>query len=163
MKGGVVIAVVSFALLVTAGLARGAGREIEFRELEKVVAAELKETNTPGAVCAIVSGERVVYEKGFGISDIETGAPVTPAMLFRTGSINKMLTAAVLAGLADEGKIALDAPIEKSVSGVAPRLSRVTARQLLSHTAGLIDPARVCCAQEESALSTQVRAYRDAD
>lgn len=159
MRGGIVIAVVSFALTGAQTPARG----VDFRELEKVVEAELKETNTPGAVCAIVSGDRVVYEKGFGVSDIETGAPVTPGMLFRTGSINKMLTAAVLVALADERKIALDAPLGKSVPGLAPRLSRVTADQLLSHTAGLIDPARTCCAQDESALSTQVRAYRDED
>jgi D-alanyl-D-alanine carboxypeptidase len=88
---------------------------------------------------------------------------VTPAMLFRTGSINKMPTAAVLVALADEGKIRLDAPLAKSVPGLAPGLSRVTADQLLSHTAGLIDPARVCCAQDEGALSAQVRAYRDED
>jgi len=42
-------------------------------------------------------------------------------------------------------------------------LSRVTARQLLSHTAGLIDPARICCAQDERALAAEVCAYRDAD
>jgi CubicO group peptidase (beta-lactamase class C family) len=142
---------------------RGAGRDVDFRDLEKVVAAELKETNTPGAACAIVSGDRVVYEKGFGVSDIETGAPVTQGMLFRTGSINKMLTAAVLVALADEGKIALDAPLAKSVSGLTPGLLRVTADQLLSHTAGLIDPARICCAQDEGGLATQVRAYRDED
>ena len=84
-------------------------------------------------------------------------------MLFRAGSIYKMLTAAVLVGLADEGKIALDAPLEESVPGLAPRLSRLTADQLLSHTAGLIDPARICCAQDERALAAQVRAYRDED
>ena len=132
-------------------------------ELEKVALEELKKSNTPGAAIAIVTGDRLVFEKGLGVADIETMTPVTPAMLFRAGSITKMLTAAVLVGLADEGKIALDAPLEKAVPGLAPRLSRVTADQLLSHTAGLIDPARTCCAQEESALATEVRAYRDED
>lgn len=163
MRGRLVIAVVSFALSFAPWPTRGAGSDVDFRELEKVVSAELKETNTPGAACAIVSGDRIVYEKGFGVSDIETGAPVTPSMLFRTGSINKMLTAAVLVALADEGKIALDAPLATSVSGLAPGLSRVTADQLLSHTAGLIDPARICCAQDEGGLAMQVCAYRDED
>src|SRR4029434_10872066 len=90
-------------------------------------------------------------------------APVTPDMLFRAGSICKMLTAAVLVGLADEGKIALDAPLGKSVRELAPRLSRLTADQLLSHSAGLIDPARISCAQDEGALTAEVRAYRDED
>jgi D-alanyl-D-alanine carboxypeptidase len=138
MRDRLVIAIVSLGLSFAQWPARGARRDVDFRELDKVVAAELKETNAPGAACAVVSGDRIVYEKGFGVSDIETGAPVTPSMLFRTGSINKMLTAAVLVALADEGKIALDAPLAKSVPGLAPGLSRLTADQLLSHTAGLI-------------------------
>lgn len=163
MRRRVAIAVTSIAPWVLLGTARSEKLNVDFRQLERVVLEELRENNTPGAAIAIVSGDRVVYEKGFGIASVETRAPVAPQMLFRTGSISKMLTAAVLAGLADEGKIALDAPLEKAVTGLAPRLSRLTADQLLSHTAGLIDPARTCCAQDESALATEVRAYRDAD
>ena len=162
MRGRAVIAVVSFALSFSLDAARNE-KQVDFRQLEAVVREELKESKTPGAAVAIVSGDRVVYEKGFGVSNVETAAPVTPDMLFRAGSICKMLTAAVLVGLADEGKIALDAPLEKSVAGLAPRLSRLTADQLLSHTAGLIDPARICCAQDEGALTAEVRAYRDED
>lgn len=139
------------------------GAEPDLGELEKVALEELKKSNTPGAAIAIVSGDRLVYEKGLGVADIETLAPVTPGMLFRAGSITKMLTAAVLVGLANEGKIALDAPLEKAIPGLAPRLSRVTPDQLLTHMAGLIDPARTCCAQEESVLATEVRAARDED
>lgn len=155
------IAVVCVTLLAVLRSVHGA--EPDLGELDKIALEELKKSNTPGAAIAIVSGDRLVYEKGVGAADIETGGPVTPAMLFRAGSITKMLTAAVLVGLANEGKIALDASLEKAVPGLAPRLARVTADQLLSHTAGLIDPARTCCAQEESALATEVRAARDED
>lgn len=135
----------------------------DYRELERVVSEELKETNTPGAAVAIVSGDRVVYARGFGVSNVETGAPVTPDMLFRAGSVTKMLTAAVFASLAEEKRIALGAPVGHSFKGFGPRLSQVTMRQLLSHSAGIIDYARTCCAQEESGLAAQVRAPREAD
>jgi hypothetical protein len=75
MRGRAFIAGVSLGLIVARGPACGAGHKVDFREMEKVVAAELKETNTPGAARAIVSGDRIVYEKGFGVSDIETGTP----------------------------------------------------------------------------------------
>src|ERR1044071_4533735 len=65
----------------------------DFAELEKVILEELKATNTPGAAVAIVSGDKVIFAKGFGTSNIETGAPVTPDMLFRIGSTTKMYTA----------------------------------------------------------------------
>ena len=62
----------------------------DFSALEKVVVQELKETNTPGAAVAIVSGDKLIYAKGFGVANVETGAPVTPEMLFRLGSTTKM-------------------------------------------------------------------------
>ncbi|MCA1594796.1 MAG: beta-lactamase family protein, partial [Acidobacteria bacterium] len=135
----------------------------DYRDLQNVVLRELRETNTPGAAIAIVRGGRVIYTKGFGISNVETRSPVTPNMLFRVGSITKMLTATVLVSLSEEGKIALDAPVGDFVEGFDTRLSRLTAHQLLSHSAGIIDYAHTCCAQDESALATQVRAYKDAD
>ena len=69
---------------------------VDFTQLEKVALEELKETNTPGAAVAVVSGDRQVFAKGFGVANIETGAPVMPDTLFRIGSVTKMFTAAVL-------------------------------------------------------------------
>src|SRR5688500_16139655 len=77
----------------------------DFTELEKLVPEELKERNTPGAVITIVSGDRVVYQKAFGIANIETGALMQPGMLFRLGSTTKMFTAAALVSLSEQNKI----------------------------------------------------------
>jgi CubicO group peptidase (beta-lactamase class C family) len=66
----------------------------DFGEVEKVAIEELHQLNTPGAAIGIVSGDRLVYAKGVGISDVETGVPVSPEMLFRLGSTTKMSTAA---------------------------------------------------------------------
>ena len=38
----------------------------DFSQLERVLLDELKETNTPGATVAIVSGDRIIYKKAFG-------------------------------------------------------------------------------------------------
>lgn len=72
-----------------------------------MVPGELKETNTPGDALAVVSGERAVHAKGFGVASVETGAPGAPEMLFRVGSVTKMLTAAVFVSLSEEKKLAL--------------------------------------------------------
>src|SRR6266496_5107103 len=72
-------------------------QRVDFTQLEKVALEELKETNTPGAAVAVVSDDRQVFAKGFGVANIETGAPVMPDTLFRIGSVTKMFTAAVLA------------------------------------------------------------------
>ena len=69
---------------------------IDFSELDKLVPAELSEKNTPGAVITIVSGDQIVYQKAFGLANVETNAAMKPEMLFRLGSTTKMFTAAAL-------------------------------------------------------------------
>lgn len=135
--------------------------ERSYGELERVVLAELEETKTPGAVVAIVQGDGIIYQKGFGVSNVETGQPVASDMLFRIGSMTKMYTATALVSLAEEGKIDLNAPIGKYLEGLPPRLASVTAHQLMSHTAGLADGASLFGKHDESALAEEVRAYKD--
>ncbi|MDR3702143.1 MAG: serine hydrolase [Candidatus Sulfopaludibacter sp.] len=134
----------------------------DFSTLEQSAAAELARLHIPGASIAIVRGGEVIYSKGIGIANVETGEPVRPEMLFRLGSTTKMMTAAALTGLAVEGKIDLNAPIGKYVSGLTPMLARVTANQLLSHTAGLHDEAPMQGSHDDAALGSGIRAWTDA-
>jgi len=139
-------------------------QSVDFTQLEKVALKELKDTNTPGAAIAIVSGDRVVFEKGLGASNIETGIPVTPDTLFRIGSVTKMFTAAVLVTLAEEGKIKLDRPIGEYVNGLSRKLSQVTAHQLLSHTSGMTDESPSDYgSHDDRALAAYVRSLTDDD
>jgi CubicO group peptidase (beta-lactamase class C family) len=136
-------------------------QKADFGELEKVVLEEMRETDTPGVAIAIISGDRVVFARGFGVTNIETQVPVTTDTLFQIGSITKTFTAAALLTLATEGKIALDKPIGSYVKGLNPKLSQVTAQQLLSHTAGLKDEPDEYGLHDESALAGYVRSWKD--
>lgn len=147
----------SFLLADDAVSARAAS-EIKWSEIEPVVLREMEQSRTPGAAVAIVIGERVVYAKGFGVANVETNAPVTPDMLFRLGSTTKMFTAASVVLLAEQGKLALDEPIGKHVSGLHPRIGALTAHQLLTHTAGLTDESLMSGLHDETALLASVRA-----
>jgi CubicO group peptidase (beta-lactamase class C family) len=154
-----------FTLLLITGAPLGAvfaqQSQKDFAPLEKAALEELRKTNTPGAAVAVVSGDRIVYVKGLGLSNVETGTPVAPEMLFRSGSVGKMFTAALLTSLAEEGKIKLDEPIGKYVRGLSSRLSQVTTHQLLSGTAGLIDGEPLYGPQDESALAKTVRSWNN--
>src|SRR5687768_1620839 len=112
---------------------------IDFTELDKLVTEELKERNTPGAVIAIVSGDQVVYQKAFGVANVETNAAMQPEMLFRLGSTTKMFTAAALVALAEQNKIQLNEPIASRVKGLNEKVGAVTPHQLLSNSAGVRD------------------------
>lgn len=133
----------------------------DFGELEKVVLEELRALNVPGAAVGIVSGERLVFARGFGTASVETGAPVTPDMLFRLGSTTKMFTAAALVMLAEEGRIRLGEPVGSAVKGLDPGLASLTAHQLLSHTSGMLDEAPMYGSQDESALAREVRSWKE--
>lgn len=152
--------------LLLPGAARSARVEarpetVDYGELEKVVLAELKESNTPGAAVAIISGDRVIFAKGFGVANVETGTPVTTEMLFRLGSTTKMFTGAALVLLDEAARIKLDAPIGRYAKELHPRLASLTAHQLLSHTAGVADFAPPFISHDDAALAKMVRAWRD--
>ena len=136
-------------------------RPADFPELEATVREELKAAGIPGAAVAVVSGDRVVFAKGFGVSDAETGQPVTPDTLFRIASTTKMLTAAALVALAERGRVRLDEPVGTYVKGLSPRLARVTLHQLLSHTAGVRDGASFYGPHDDAALADFVRTWTD--
>jgi len=159
-----IVCVVLLLVLPRAGLGRAQQAQpapIDFSSLERVVLAELSETNTPGAAVGIVSGDRVIFARGFGVSDVETSASVTPDMLFRLGSTTKMFTAAALVKLVQEGKLRLDEPIGKYAKGLSPAIGRLTSAQLLSHTAGLKDDAVMFGKHDDAELGETVRALKD--
>lgn len=133
----------------------------DFSALDAVVEAELKERHTPGAAVAVVVGDRVVYAKGFGVGSVETNEPVTPDTIFRMGSTTKMLTAAALVALADKGKIKLDAPVGGFVKNLHPSLTKVTAHQLLSQSAGMRDFASPVTSHDDAALGQNVRSWKE--
>lgn len=109
-------------------------------ELDSAILAAMSRSGTPGAQVAVVVGGRLAYSRGYGVADVETGRPVTARTLFRVGSVTKMVTAATLAQLAEDGTLDLAAPIARYLPELEGRaVGRVTTHQLLTHTAGWAD------------------------
>ena len=137
-----------------------AAQALDFTPLETTIRQELESQGIPGAAIAVVSGGKVVYIKGFGTANVETGAAVTPDLLFRLGSTTKMFTAAALAQLVDKGAVDRHKPIGTYIKGLDPAVGRVTAHQLLSHTAGLFDEAPMFGSHDEQALTKNVLTWK---
>ena len=144
-----------------AGANKPAPAAIDFSELDKLVPAELKEKNTPGAVITVVSGDQVVYQKAFGVANVETNAEMQPEMLFRLGSTTKMFTAAALVTLAENNKIKLSEPIGNRVKGLGPRIAQATPHHLLSNSAGVRDFAAAVISNDDVSLGNMVRGWKD--
>jgi CubicO group peptidase (beta-lactamase class C family) len=133
----------------------------DFAELEKVIEAELAATKTPGAAVAIVSGDRIIFAKGFGVTSAEDGRKVSADTLFRMGSTTKMFTAAALLTLAGQGRLRLDAPVGNYIKNLPPKIAALTAHQLLSQSSGLRDFAPLASGNDAAALGQNIRLWKD--
>jgi CubicO group peptidase (beta-lactamase class C family) len=95
-----------------------------------------------GAVVAIVKDGQIVSERGFGYADVATKKPVDPRLtLFRPGSTSKLFTWTAVMQLVEQGKLDLDADVNKYLPAdfqVPPREGSkpVTLRNIMQHTAG---------------------------
>lgn len=132
--------------------------------LDSAARAFIARTRTPGLALAVVIGDSSVYATGFGVATLDTtgrggGARVTPETLFQLGSLTKPFTAALAATLADDGRLALDAPVGRYVTGLAPALARVTTAQLLSHSAGIRHETAEYGSHDEGAFGAYARSW----
>jgi CubicO group peptidase (beta-lactamase class C family) len=136
--------------------------QADFAAVETVARQEMAQAQAPGAAVAIVQDGRVVYTRAFGVANVETGEETRPEMLFRLGSTTKMFTAAAVVLLAHQGKLNLNEPIGKHISGLAPKIAALTAHQLLSHTSGFLDEAPMFGSQDDAALEKEATSWTDA-
>ena len=91
----------------------------------------------PGASITVMKDGRVIWSEGFGWADVEQQVPVTALTRFRIGSVSKPITAVALGALVQEGKIDLDAPVQRYVRDFPAKRWPFTVRQLAGHLAGI--------------------------
>lgn len=107
------------------------------KQIEAVITSEQAKAKIPGLSVAIAAGGQVRFAKGFGFADLENNVAAKATTLFRTGSIAKPLTATAVMQLVEQGKLDLDAPIQKYCRAFPEKPWPVTARQLLGHLGGV--------------------------
>lgn len=97
-----------------------------------------------GAVTLVALNERIVHLDAAGHADLASGAPLTTDAMFGVMSMTKPVTAAALMMLVDEGKLAIDDPVEKYIPAFADAklnsgdpVRGLTIKHLLTHTSGL--------------------------
>lgn len=108
--------------------------------LDKIFDSVFK-ANEPGGAVLIAKDGKIIYEKGFGIEDINTKKAISSQTLFNVGSISKTFVAYGILQLAKENKLSLDDNVYKYFpdfkdSSIA---KRVKIQHLLTHTSGLPD------------------------
>ena len=102
-----------------------------------VVRAALAEQSLPGLSVAVGVGDDLVWAEGFGLEDLKSRTPVTPATKFWIGTASTALTSAAVGVLLEKDRLKLDDEIQAYVPEFPKKRSPVTLRQLMGHVAGL--------------------------
>jgi serine beta-lactamase-like protein LACTB, mitochondrial len=118
-----------------AGQPRGYARAIATER--QFILDTMRALGAPGASVTVIRDGNTVWSEGFGWADLEQRVAVTPLTRFRIGSVSKSLTSIALGLLVQEGKLDLDAPIQRYVPSFPVKRSPITARELAGHTAGI--------------------------
>jgi len=105
--------------------------------MEKAVSTFMAANSVPGVGAAVVLDGAPVWSAGFGMSDLEDSAPATSSTLFRLGSISKPITAVALLQLFEQGRLDLDAPVQKYCPAFPTKEWPITSRELLGHLGGI--------------------------
>jgi CubicO group peptidase (beta-lactamase class C family) len=103
---------------------------------EGFVQNELQEKKIPGLTVGFFKGD-CTWVAAFGMADLENRVPASAESAYRYASVQKSMTAAAVLQLADQGKVDLDAEVQKYVSYFPRKRWPVTVRQLLGHLGGL--------------------------
>ena len=108
---------------------------------ERLIAREMRKWGVPGLAIAVVSRDRVIYAKGFGVKHIQRRQAVDTATLFAIGSLTKAFTAALIGILVDRGKLRWNQPVRERIPEFTLKdpfaSAQITPRDLLIHNSGL--------------------------
>jgi CubicO group peptidase (beta-lactamase class C family) len=126
---------VAFPMMV---MCRAANRGPRAKQVDALLSG-LTSDREPGAAVLVVKDGRVVFERGYGITDLRTMQAIDARTNFRLASVTKQFTAAAVILLVRDGRLRY----EDSLTDIFPDFpeygSAITIRHLLNHTSGLPD------------------------
>jgi CubicO group peptidase (beta-lactamase class C family) len=95
--------------------------------------------STPGAAVEVIRNGQIVFQRGYGVTDLRTKSKIDELTNFRLASLTKQFTAMAIMLLVHDGKLRYD----ESLSEVFPEFpaygKSITIREILNHTSGLLD------------------------
>ena len=124
------------------------GSRLKPVEVDRIVEGLMWKAHVTGLALAVLNRSEIVYLKAFGLRSVERNAPLTVDSVMYGASLTKSAFAYMIMQLVDEKVIDLDKPVTEYLSKPLPeflkyadlstdaRYKRITARMLLSHTAG---------------------------
>lgn len=105
-------------------------------EFDKLLQESFK-PDGPGAAVLVAKKGQVIYEKAFGMANLELGVPLKTDHVFRIGSVSKQFTGAAIMQLVEQGKLSLQDDLTKFIPDYPTQGKKITVEHLLTHTSGI--------------------------
>lgn len=124
--------------------------------LDGLVPQQIEKGDIAGAVVAVVKDGKVLFEKGYGYSDVEKKTPISPQdTLFRPGSISKTFTWTAVMQQVEQGKLNLDADVNQYLDfKIPPTFGKpTTLRDIMTHRSGFEETIKDLFVGEEKDLT----------
>lgn len=164
-----IVIIITFLLPVQIYAARNDTNEIvnlddnDKAKIEKFIEEQMDKGMLPGMSVVIVQGDKTIYQKGFGYSDLELKQPVTSNTLFEIGSNSKAFTGLGILKLQNDGLINMNAPITNYIPWLTMnyegKATQITVEEFLHQTSGIpfstID--KIPILEDENAIEETVK------
>ena len=105
-------------------------------KIDKIMSDAFK-TDQPGAVVLVQKDGKMLFEKAYGMANMELDVKMQPNHILRLGSITKQFTAVAMLMLVQAGKVSLDDDMTKYLPDYPTGGRKITVTQLLNHTSGI--------------------------
>lgn len=136
---------VVLALFLSAAVTRAAepflGAQVQAK-IDAAARAQIAAGSTAGAAIGVLRDGQLVFNRGYGLANVELRVPVTASTVFSLASLTKQFTAASVLLLVEQHKLSLDDTLAKFYPDF-PRGKEVTIRNLLNHTSGISSYTKV--------------------
>lgn len=109
------------------------------QNLDEVARRAVAQQRVVGASVLVAKSGQVVLHKGYGLADFGLDAPARDETVYRVVGPMMPFTGVAVMQLVERGKLSLDDPISKFIPEFPLQGYRVTVRQLLNHTSGIVD------------------------
>lgn len=93
----------------------------------------------PGCAAGVMREGQVIWSAGYGIANLQTGAPINTDTLFNLASVSKQFTGFAVLQLQAQGRLNLDDPVRRFIPELPAYAQAIKIRHLLHHTSGLQD------------------------
>lgn len=108
-------------------------------DLDAFISRTVVEQKAIGVTVGVMQDGKVIFNKGYGLANVERQTPVTTDTIFAIGSVTKQFTCAIALQLEEEGKLSFSDKVSRYRADTFGHVNEITLRDLGNHVSGYRD------------------------